>query len=235
MDESGYRLYTLQQILDFQSVLLMRKLGFSIPEIASALHKGRSMRQLFEQKREAIEQQIGQLQRILTDTNRYYHNLDHNGTLVQPEIKQVASFEMFVIAREGPYARIRDYSTEFRAAFAAFPEDAVRFTAFAKSVYQPAKARMKIGAICQPGMKLQPGTDVSRETVPAYKALVHTHQGATALLSLMWQELGKYRRKHHLKNATGLPFADIEYYRRDTSAFPDPEDSLITELHMPIS
>lgn len=233
-DESGYRFYRSQQILDFQSVLLMRKLGFSIHEIALLLSKERSIRHLFEQKSGLIEQQIGHLQRMLADTNRYYHNLGANGTLVQPEFADVASFDMCYIAKEGSYARIKDYVAEFRDAFAVFPDDAVRLTAFMDDEYQPIKARMKVGAIYQPSMRFKTGMDLSRETVPAYTALRYVHQGPTTLLSLLWQELGKYARKRHLKNDTSLPFADVEFYAPDTSAYPDPQDGLVTELHMPV-
>ncbi len=233
-DESGYRWYRPQQIIDFQSVLLMRKLGFSVAEIATLLTAGQSMRQLFEQKRSVIEQQIGHLQRMLSDTNRYYHNLDVSGTLVQPVSKRIESFDMYYVAKEGPYARIGEYTAELRDAFAVFPDDAVRLTAFMVNEYQPVKAQMKIGVICQPSMQLKAGANVNRETVPAYTALTYVHQGSTTLLSLLWQELGKYARKQHLKNDTSLPFADVEFYALDTSAYPDPQDSLITELHLPV-
>jgi DNA-binding transcriptional MerR regulator len=234
IDKAGYRFYRLQQILDFQSVLLMRKLDFSVAEIASLLTKGQPMRHLLAQKRDIIEQQIGHLRRILVDTNRYYANLNANGTLVQPELVQTEQFDMYYITRVGSYARIKDYAVELRAAFAAFPADAVRLTAFVDDGYRPAKARMKIGVIVQPGLRLKPGADVSHETVPAYTALKYVHQGSTTLLSLLWQELGKYRRKQHLASDTSLSFADMELYKPDTSAYPDPEDSLIAELHMPV-
>jgi DNA-binding transcriptional MerR regulator len=226
IDDSGYRWYTSQQILDFQSVLLMRKLGFSIAEITSLLSKDRSMSRLFEAQRGALEYQIGLLQRMLRDTNRYHQNLRANGTLVDPQLKKVPSFDMFYIARRGPYARIKEYSFELRSKFETIPEKTIWLTAFMAPNYQPAKADMKIGMVCRPGMRLKPGAeDVQRETVPGYQALSYTHVGSTTLLSLLWQELGKYRRKQHLAPDTSLPFADVEFYA---------DDSLTTELHMPV-
>jgi hypothetical protein len=50
----------------------------------------------------------------------------------------------------------------------------------------------------------------------------------------LWQELGKYKQKHHLLADTSLPFADVEFYTPDISDCPDPDDSLTTELHMPV-
>jgi len=114
------------------------------------------------------------------------------------------------------------------------PSGSVRLTAFMRSAYLPAKAQMKIGVICEPGLQLKPGLTVNRETVPAYTALSYMHQGSTTLLSLLWQELGRYCRKQHFVLDTSLPFANVEFYRPDTSAYPDPEDSLLTELHMPV-
>jgi len=234
VDGSGYRFYAAHQILDFQTVLLMRKLGFSITEITSLLSQDHSMYRLFEEQRGVLERQVGLLQRMLSDTNRYYKNLRTNGTLVKPEVKHVPSFDMYYIARQGPYARIKDYHVELYNAFEKFPDNCVWLTAFMVSRYEPAKADMKIGVIYQPGMKLKPKTDVQRQTVPAYQTLSHVHVGSTTLLSLLWQELGKYLRKHHFLHATHLPFADIEFYTPDTSDYPDPDDSLTTEIQMPV-
>jgi DNA-binding transcriptional MerR regulator len=234
VDDSGYRFYAPRQILDFQSVLLMRKLGFSIPNIQSLLSSDRPMHRLFEEQRGVLEQQIKLLQRMLNDTNRYYENLNANGTLVQPELKQVASFDMYYIAKQGPYAKIKEYSVELRSAFESLPDNTVWLTAFMVPSYEPTKADMKIGVVYQPGMRLKPGVNVQRESVPAYHAVVHTHVGSTTLLSLLWQELGKYKQKHHLLADTSLPFADVEFYTPDTSDYPDPDDSLTTELHMPV-
>lgn len=234
IDDSGYRWYAPQQILDFQSVLLMRKLGFSISEITSLLGSGRSMPRLFAEQRKALERQVGLLQRMLHDTSQYYENLQLSGTLVRPQVKHIASFDMYYLAKRGPYASIKDYADELHRAFQALPPNCVWLTAFMAPIYQPTKADMKIGVVCQPGMRLKSGTDVQRQTVPAYDALVHVHIGSTTLLSLLWQELGKYKRKHKLRANTTLPFADIEFYTPDTSDYPDPEDSLTTELHMPV-
>jgi DNA-binding transcriptional MerR regulator len=233
-DGSGYRFYRPDQIIDFQGVLLMRKLGFSVAEIKKHLTDGQSLRQMFEQKQGLIEQQIGHLQRMLTDAKHYYQNLDATSTLVRPELVQIESFDMYYIEREGPYARIKDYNVEFRDMFAVLPDDAVHLTAFAKGQFEPAKAQMKIGVVCRPGLLLKTGASVGRETVPAYTALKYVHTGSTTLLSLLWQELGGYRRRQHLPRNTGLPFADIELYTLDISPYPDPDDSLVTELHMPV-
>lgn len=234
VDEAGYRFYAPHQILDFQSVLLMRKLGFSIAKITSLLSRERSMRHLFEEQRGALQQQVGLLQRMLRDIDQYYENLRATNMLVRPEIKQVASFDMYYLPKQGPYAQIGAYHAELRSMFKTVPQQVVWLTAFMEPTYQPAKADMKIGVICRPGMQLKADTRVQRETVPAYKALVHTHVGATTLLSLLWKELGKYQRKHHLVLNPNLPFGDIEFYTQDTSDYPDPDDSIVTELHTPV-
>ena len=234
VDDSGYRFYAASQILDFQTVLLMRKLGFSIAEITAMLSRDRSMRNLFEAQREVLERQIGLLQRMLHDTNSYYENLHVNGTLVRPELKQVAAFDMYYLPKQGPYSRIKEYHDELYSEFEFLPDNTKWLTAFMAASYQPAQADMKIGVVCQPEMRLKPGSSVRRETVPPYKALVHVHVGSTTLLSLLWQELGKYRRKQDLSFDTKLPFADVEFYTPDTSSNPDPEDSLTTELHLPV-
>lgn len=232
--DAGYRFYAPHQILDFQSISLMRKLGFSIAEIAVLLRDDHSMRNLFEQQRTVLERQVGQLQRMLADTDRYYQNLRTNGTLVRPQLKHVASFQMYYLAKHGPYARIKNYSDELYNEFAEIPTGTVWLTAFMEPTYQPAKADMKIGVVRRPGMRLKPGSKVQLQTIPAYDTLACVHVGSTTLLSLLWQELGKYRQKKHLVHNTTLPFADVEFYAPDPSGYADPEDSLTTELHLPV-
>ena len=234
VDDSGYRRYTPQQILDFQSISLMRKLGFSIAEIAGLLGNSRSMARLFEAQRSVLEQQIGLMKHMLEDTNRYYENLQANGTLVRPDLMCIPAFDMYYLAKQGSYAQLKAYHDELIDCFQTLPGDMVYLTAFMKSSYQPAKADMKVGVICKPGMELKPGTLVQRETVPSYHALVYVHQGSTTLLSLLWQEVGKYRRKQRLAPDTSLPFADVEFYTPDDSDYPDGQDSLTTEIHMPV-
>ncbi len=234
VDDSGYRYYQPQQILDWQSIALMRRLGFSIEEIELLLSHGNTMQQLFEQQRGALQQQIGQLQRMLHDTNQYYENLQANGTLVRPELKQIASYDMYYLTKRGPYAQLKIYHDELADCFESLPDETVYLTAFMSSNYEPAKADMKIGVVYAPGMQLKAGNEVQRETVPAYQTLSCVHRGSTTLLSLLWKELAKYRRKQHLAADTSLPFADVEFYTPDTSDYPDPVDSLTTELHMPV-
>ena len=47
-------------------------------------------------------------------------------------------------------------------------------------------------------------------TVPGFKALSYPHYGSTNLLSMLWQELKKYRDKNGYKEDRTLPFEDLE-------------------------
>ncbi|HSX06072.1 MAG TPA: MerR family transcriptional regulator [Candidatus Saccharimonadales bacterium] len=235
ISEAGYRLYKPEQIIDFQGVLLMRKLGVPLEEIRAGMADKRSLQQLFKSQRSTIEQQIGTLQRLLRDTTQYYHNLDATGTLVEPIIKQTEPFDIYYIERVGPYASIGQYFTELQAMFTAVPADAVRLTIFLDDGYHPDNATMRIGIAQQPGLQPKASAPLQQATIPAYRALTYVHRGSTTLLSLLWQEVVRYRELHHLKPAHGLPFDSLELYQADSDRYADPEDPLITEIRLPIA
>jgi len=232
--ESGYRLYLPEQIIDFQSILLMRKLGVALEDIKARMAGGNSLQDLFQQQRGAIEVQIGDLQRMLTATTHYYHNLGATGTLVKPRIEQTKPLDIYYIDRQGPYANIKHYADELQGMFVHVPKDAIRLTIFMEDYYQPQTAAMQIGIVCRPDVQPKPGVTVPSQTLPAYKTLSYVHHGSSTLLSLLWQELGKYCRLNHLTHDDSLPFADLEFYRMDDAPYIDNDDSLITTMHMPI-
>lgn len=234
--ESGYRMYQPQQILDFQIILLLRRLNFSLDEIKEYIKDGKSLMSLFAAKKDDIAKEIRTLQRMLTDTESYYTNLTTTQVLVNPDIRHIDAFDIYYISRTGPYAKIGDYCLELKQMFETLPDHPIFLTIFEEGIYNPHKAKMRIGVIKQIGMQLNPsGADAHTMTVPAYNALVYTHRGPGTLLSLLWQELGKYRRKNNLQPASHLDLADLELYiHTSLNGTPDP-DEMEFEMQLPIS
>lgn len=234
--EAGYRMYRPQQILDFQIILLLRRLNFSLEEIEEHVKGGKTLMSLFAAKKDDIAKEIQLLQRILTDTETYYDNLTTMQVLVKPDVRTVPAFVIYYIDKTGSYAKIGDYCGELVQEFERLPEHPILLTVFEEGVYKPHKAKMKIGVIKQAGMELKADSGkIHTKTIPEYKALVYTHHGPATLLSLLWQELAKYRRKHKLQPATHLDFADLELYiHTGVNGTPDP-DEMEFEMHLPIS
>lgn len=235
VEENGYRYYQPYQIIDFQVILLLRKLGFSIEEIKEYLNNNHSLKDLFKLKEKVVRDQIHELEKSLINITGYYKSLDNNGTLVEPEVKEMKPFAIYYIEKEGQYAKIKEYGQELKSYFAKIPQNAVYLTIFFGG-YEPTKAKMKIGVIAQDTMQLKKKAEkiVKKETIPTFKSLVYTHHGSGTLVSLLWQELAKYRQQKGLAQDMSLPFLDMEFYKRTSLNKPMEEDNMIFELYLPI-
>ncbi len=232
IDTNGYRLYLPEQILDFQAILLLRKLNFSIEEIKGYLAKDHSMRDLFRAKRKGIEREIYELQEALTHLDEFFDSLDQNGILVKPEVKNVYNFEIYYIEKVGSYVKIKEYDKELASYFVKLPNTVSFLTIFLDSGYRPAKSRMKVGVVVEEGMEIKEEYKhmVRKETISEFKALSYTYKGSGSLLSLLWKELEKYAKKNGYIQNTNLPFVDIEFYRNTTHE----ENQIEFEINLPI-
>lgn len=224
--DTGYRLYTTDQIIDFKAILLLRKLNFSIEEIKSFLTKHNSPVTLFNLKKKALKQEIADLQTALDDTEKYYSNIQKTGTLVNPKIKDFKPFPVYYVDKLGPYRKIGDYFDELHTYFSQIPPNTQGLVIYEDNGYQPKNAKTKICFVIKPGLKLKPEAKVivKRMTVPGFMALSYTHSGSSKLLSMLWQELKKYRVDEGYKEDKSLPFEDLELS----------QSSHVTEMLMPI-
>src|SRR5258708_1967639 len=75
INEEGYRFYKPEQLIDFQIILLLRSLNFSLEQIQAYLAKNNTLRTLFKSKESDVEKQIKVLQKTLSDINNYSQNL----------------------------------------------------------------------------------------------------------------------------------------------------------------
>lgn len=224
--ENNYRLYSTDQIIDFKAILLLRKLNFSIEEIKSFLAKHNSPETLFNFKKKALKQDIADLQTALKDTENYYQNIQKTSTLVDPKVRTIKPFPVYYIDKLGPYRKIGDYYDELRSYFDRIPKGTIGLVIYEDIGYQPKNAKTKICLIISPGLKLKPEAReiVKKMTVPGFKALSYTHYGSSKLLSMLWQELKKYRVKNGYKEDKSLPFEDLELS----------QSAHVTEMLMPI-
>lgn len=210
--ENKYRLYEVGQIIDFKAILLLRRLSFSLREIKSFLAKPNSPMALFNLKKKSLKLQITDLEHTLFDIERYYLNLQKTGTLVKPVIKTFKTSPVYFVDKLGPYREIGDYFDELRSYFDRIPKATQGLVIYEDIGYQPKNAKTKVCLLVRPGLKLKPVAKsiVKKMTVPSFKALSHTHYGSSKLLSMLWQELKKYRIKNGFKENKSLPFEDLE-------------------------
>lgn len=234
VNEEGYRFYEPGQIIDFQVILLLRKLGFSLEEIKAYLAKNKSLKQLFSLKKQLVEKEIRRLQRSLTDIQTYYHNYEKNKVLVNPAVKKVKPFEIYYLEKEGPYAKIGNYCNELLAYFKQKPKKLTTLAIFFGEGYRPKKHQMWIGVVKTSKMSLvkEGKKMVKSATIPGYKALSQTHFGSGAILSLFWKELEKYAQKKGFVPDKTLPFTDLEFYHLAPQA--NMEEGIIFEINLPI-
>lgn len=224
--ENKYRLYSIEQIIDFKAILLLRKLNFSIQEIKNYLTK-HNPENLFNLKKKQLKADIADLTLALDSTEKYYNNLKKTGTLVDPKIKVIKPFPVYYIDKLGPYHKIGDYFEELHSYFSKVPKGTLGLVIYEDIGYKPENAKTKISFPIKQGLKLktQAKEIVKKMTVPGFKALSYTHYDSSKLLSTLWQELKKYRAKKGYKENKNLPFEDLEIS----------QSAYTTEMLMPIS
>lgn len=235
VNSEGYRFYNPEQIIDLQVIMLLKKMRFSLDEIRSYLKRNNNLKELFKMQEDQVKKEVKSLQRALSDINKYYKNLDETKTLVKGEVKKAPPIKIYYIYKEGPYAAIKDYRWELKSYFKGIKRSTRYVTIFLERAYKPKRAKMKIGIVQAPDLKLKEGAIdlVQEETIPGYKALSYTHVGETAILSLLWDELIKYRDSHGFKPENSTPFWCLEYYT-NTDLDPVSEDEFTTEINLPI-
>lgn len=235
VNSKGYRFYKPEQIIDFQVIMLLRRLNFSLEEIKKFL-RVKSPKELFKDKEKMAKEEILRLQTISKNITHYYSNLDKYGSLVNPKIKTFKPFEIYFIERIGSYSKIYDYGLELKSYFNKIPKNATFLTIFIANEYLPKKDNLKIGVVATKGMRLKKSSEgiVKKEVVPAFKALSYTHMGSPALISMMWKQIRDYEQRYGFKRSYKPYFFELEFYiKTGLNDFHD-EERMISELNLPI-
>lgn len=229
-NSNGYRFYEESQILDYQMILLLTNFGLTLTEIKSFLQGRGNLSKLFENKKGKIEDQINNLQFVLTSLKKYLDNLKENGTMVSPTIKTLKPFAIYYIEKTGPYAKIEKYCQELAEKFANKGKEFTTLAIFESQTYLPKKSKIVIGALAKKGMqvKWQYKDEVKKMVFNPGKVVTHTHNGEAKLLSLFWKELEKYCRIHNIKPRKNE--GDFEIYRKVNM---DPSRQFF-EIYIPI-
>ena len=214
VNSANYRYYQESQILDYQRILLLSTLGVSLDEMKKKLLESGDLGKLFDDKKELIEKEIKLLEFNLHNLTKFQANLKATGTMVNPEIKTIAPFDIYFIEKEGPYAKIGQYCEELSKMFENKGKNFTTLAIFEEQGYRPKKSKIKIGALVTMGMKIKKEYEniVKLMEFDSGKVLTYTHNGSGSLLSLFWKELEKYAALNNLKARTQVP--DFEIYRK---------------------
>ncbi|MEK7571232.1 MAG: MerR family transcriptional regulator [Patescibacteria group bacterium] len=236
IDTNGYRLYKPEQIIDFQVILLLRQLNFSLKQIKTFLSQDDSIKSLFLKKKQDLLAELTQLRQKLTTMEQYYQTIEKEGVFIKPVVKKIPTREVYYLQKEGPYAKIYEYGLELKAYFAKLPKTTVFLTLFEELEYKPVKSRFKVAVLKTSGLHLKKGsTEVKSIQLPSYTALIYTYTGLPTLLSFHWKQLELYAKKKGLKQNQLLPFMDIEVYLHSGFIQKIPNDQVVTEMHLPIT
>ncbi|MCA9375371.1 MerR family transcriptional regulator [Candidatus Dojkabacteria bacterium] len=234
-DGKDYRFYKPEQIIDFQAILLLRKLNVSLEEIKKLLGKSTSLNELFKKKQRLINDEIKKLERIRKNTMEYYKNMEKNGLLVAPKIKRIKSYTILCIERHGTYTNIKAFVEDLMGMLANIPENAVYFTMFMDRGYKPKGAKMKIGIVKKGSVEVKDDyrSEVKEMKIPEYIGVTYTHKGSPELLSLLWKEMSKYLEKTGLKRSYEF-CQDLELYHWNSFHGEKELDEMVFELSVPV-
>jgi DNA-binding transcriptional MerR regulator len=226
VSSEGYRYYSESQVLDYQMILLLTTLGVTLKEIKTK----NDLKSLFKEKRLSIKDQIDNLQFNLSSLERFMSNLGTNQTLIKPEIKTLKPFDVYYVEKISSYVSIGKYCQELSEMFTNRGNDFTTLAIFDNPTYQPKKSLIKICAVAQPGMLINPKfkNEVKHLLFAPGKVITYTHNGAGEMLSLFWKELEKYCRLNKIEVRHDAP--DFEIYRKVN---PDSKKQFF-EIYLPI-
>lgn len=211
---NGYRYYRENQILDYQMILLLQTFGVSLSELTKFVKAKRGLYKLFKEKQLAIKRQISELQAYANNIDRYMADLAVNGTLVQPEIKELKPFHIFFIEKVGAYSQIGKYCSELTKMLTANKHQKLTtMTIFEDPTYQPKQSRIRVAVIADRELRIkkQFRRIVKQQLFSPGKVITYTHNGSGSLLSLFWKELEKFCRRNKIAVRKDAP--DFEIYR----------------------
>lgn len=222
----GYRYYTEAQVLEYQMILLLTTLGVTLNEIKEK----NDLKSLFDEKKTSIKSQIDNLKFSLENLEKFMDNLDHNKTLIKPEVKTLKPFDIYYIEKVGSYVDIGKYCQELSNMFTNKGNDFTALTIFDNPTYQPKKSLIRISVLAKPSMVVNPNNigSVKKMQFDPGKVITYTHNGAGELLSLFWKELEKYCSLNKIEVRHDVP--DFEIYRKVSS---DPKKQFF-EIYLPI-
>lgn len=236
INSKGYRFYSIEQIIDLQVIMLLRKLNFSLPEIKKFLRKNASTKELFIQKKKELLEEANLLQKKIQDISDFYTNLETNGVLVKPTLKINPSFQAYFIEKIGPYSKIYDYCFDLKSYFAFIPKNATYFVLFKDREYSPKKDRLRIGVVATSNMRLKVGSEtiVQKETISTFKSLHYKYIGSPALISMIIMQMHEYMNKRGIKQDLSVPINELEFYTNSALNGNRDDNTMISEINIPV-
>ncbi len=206
-----YRLYQERQILDYQMILLLSNFGVPLNEMKRYVMKQGNLTELFEVKKERIQQNIDELQFNLRSIEKFQKNIKDNGTMINPQVKILKPFDVYYIEKIGPYAKIGEYCSELTKMIHG--KNIITLAIFEEEGYRPKKSNIKIGILAKDLVVKDKFKNIVQKFIfKPGKVLSYTHNGSGAMLSLFWKELEKYAELHSIKTRKNFP--DFEIYRK---------------------
>jgi DNA-binding transcriptional MerR regulator len=215
-NKKGYRFYKPKQILDFQVILLLTTLDIPLDKIGKYLQT-QNFRQLFNEQKEKVKNEIELLEHSLNKLSQFYTNLDKNSTLVNPQIKQVKKIHYYYIQKRGDYAQIGQYCAELLGMFTQTPANPATLAVFMHEGYKPHNAKLRIGIIKKGNVQISPRfkCQMHEAILGPLKAITYIHRGDGSTMSLMWQQTYKYMSLHDLKQNFNKPEFEIYWKASD--------------------
>ncbi|PIP52759.1 hypothetical protein COX08_04685 [Candidatus Beckwithbacteria bacterium CG23_combo_of_CG06-09_8_20_14_all_34_8] len=229
MLSNNSRKYEIKQVLHFQKIVLLKSFGFSLDEIKEIIQSN-DFNQIFNNRKQKLEQQQEKLSQKLRLVQKYLHNLKNKQFLINPKVKTVGPYRYYAIRRVGRYVDINRFDQELSKLINDTKFKRIYFTIFHTLTYAPDQCDMTVAALIEEkDPKQYPQTEI--KLVPKQKVVSYAHVGSYRYLSYVWQFLGKFVQDK--KFCPNPDYPDREFYRIGGLVEKN-EDKLVTELQVPI-
>jgi DNA-binding transcriptional MerR regulator len=224
------RLYTPSQVLVYQKIAFLKLMGLNLEDIKKQLHNNEFFKQFLKDREKELKAEMQKLQFNLNRIKEYQENLKKMNFIIQPQVKEMKSYILYAIKRQGRYVDIASYVRELAALINDKSFSLTYVTLFDEPYYSPHNSSMTIGAIVKTKKIVQlKGVELIK--VNGYKALVYKHIGPYSYLSYIWKVLEKYAKNNNLHVNKNIP--DCEFYLPVTQEEMK-QENFVTEIHLPL-
>lgn len=232
--ENGYRYYTADQLFRLNEIMLLRQMGFSIPEV-SAIIDGRNVEEIIKQRQLELTSELQTASDHLFRLNNYIKERAEGFNMkYQAVIKDIPEFIVFSAKYTIPnYAALNEIMPALGAKVGKLNpglkcvQPDYCFNVYLDGEYKDSDINVEV---CQAVTKKgKDGDDFVFKTVPAVKVVSVLHRGAYDELgkayayAVQWVEQNGYKITDHIR----------ESYIDGIWNKPNVEDWL-TEIQVPI-
>ena len=206
VNKAGYRFYSVEQIADLQTIMLLRHMNYPVDKIEKLFKKHGSYKNIFRDELPLIQKNIESIQRLSEQVKENYENIEERKLLVRPDNKKVDSFILYYLITN----RIEDnWQKELLSKFLALPENINLVKIMQRRKRSNKIYCNKVGILFSNGVEINKKYkgEFKQRLIPDFKALSYAFSGSEEkFLKYYWDGLYESFEGKKYKSDIKVPF-----------------------------